>query len=228
MVVCDGFRENYYPACRGSWHKTPSEVERVAAYRLHDFTNKNPENWTRLFTKLRILKDIPTTITQSTQQSPQIGTKTSILDGFKSKNSAQRANAIRVAVKLGNKDLIPELIGILEDTAEKSSVRQVAAEGLGSLKAVEAIPSLLFTLLNTRLSGRLLHASIIWALGELQAESAVGALVEYFQTEKEVDGAPNSDKLLKAVVEALIKIGTPEALAAVDEWQRQQPTPPTP
>ncbi|MFN8375529.1 MAG: TIR domain-containing protein [Anaerolineae bacterium] len=188
-----------------------------------DFTDRQHQPWQKLISALEVTQD-----SISEAEIPVGKSENPIVKRLTNKK-IDRRKTIKTIVDLGYKEAIPDLINILEDTHEKSEIRQVAAEALGKLRAYEAIPSLLLMLRSTNLRGRNLHAAIIRALGELKAVSAVTALTEYIPLELKHTSIPDTENaLLKAVLDALVKIGTPEALAAVEDWKRQQQTPPPP
>ncbi len=226
-------------------HPKLSELQHI------DFTNKKPENWTRLMNTLRTAKDMP----EPTAVSPQIEPKYTVLHDFKGKNSTGQRNAIRVEADLKNMLVIPDLIQIVNDQKAMPSVREEAAWALGELEAQEAIPTLLFLLINTK--GRGLRRTAAISLGKLGAFSAVSALVDTLiyhyrdmhlreviskvlaQIGQHEDHQSATIQKLKSVLfgiepnfikediaDTLNLIGTPEAFAVIEEWKHQHQPPP--
>jgi HEAT repeat protein/DNA polymerase III delta prime subunit len=128
-----------------------------------------------------------------------------------------RINAFEALVRIGQRK-ISSLLGFLLD--EDSTIRATTAFVLGYIAESTAIPMLL-EVINDE-DGHVRSAAIE-ALGRIGDPIAVSHLVEHLQDETR----PYPSIMLRVcdvAAEALEKIGTPEALTALEEWEDRQLT----
>jgi HEAT repeat protein len=89
-----------------------------------------------------------------------------------------RADALRDLARIAGADAIPTLQGFLVNTRQPSLVRAAAADGLGIVRAEEAVGDLL-ALLEAEQENLRLHT--ILALGEIGSAEAVPLLLEHLE-----------------------------------------------
>lgn len=132
---------------------------------------------------------------------------------------AARMALVTVVSSSGGMVGIEPLVRLLADI--EPEVRIAAAEALGKLRAVEAVPSLCYLLGREpdRGQGGLVKAAAARALGEIGAPEAVPGLTELLH-----GGGLLSSWSLEparlAAAEALTHIGTAEARQALEDWRR--------
>lgn len=152
-----------------------------------------------------------------------------------------RSTAIHNARNWGNKQLSPELVPLLAD--DDSNVRSAAASALELCGTADAIPALAARLSDTDQNVRFYAAVAIRRLGGSSAvlDSLYGALGDPYSHVRSVaaqivgalhaaESTPYLIPLLqdevvnvqKSAYQALRAIGTPEALAATDAWEKKQ------
>ena len=133
-----------------------------------------------------------------------------------------RMNAIRALMLIGTpaaikaaEGAIPFLIQQLQNDQDKW-VRMLAAMALGPIGegAVNAVPALIQALQDQDVSVRYYAAYALGKIGQ-DAKDAVPALIQALQNDHNVRGRDSATI-------ALEKIGTPEALKAVKEYQSRQ------
>jgi len=107
---------------------------------------------------------------------------------------------------------VPHLADVLRDPVR--GVRLAAAYSLGAIGDEQAVPELI-NILAASDDDRGMQLVIIKALGKLGDPRAVSPLVD-------VLGSGKSRCLSVAAAKALRRIGTPEALAAVEKWQPEK------
>jgi HEAT repeat protein len=134
---------------------------------------------------------------------------------LKDKDKSLRAVIISALGAIGDKRAVPDLIRCLK--ARNFTVRRNAFAAIVDIGDVRAVPTLIGCLEHRNWDVR--H-SAVKALGELRDARAVIPLEKRLYN----DYIRN---VIQAAAEALRKIGTPEALAAVEKWgqenQRDQP-----
>ena len=107
---------------------------------------------------------------------------------------------------------VPELLAALGD--ESREVRWSAAYALGAIGEAAGVPSLLALLADPGTEGGL-RLVAVKALGKIGAADAAPALIDALNK--------GGSRCLAAVtLRALARIGTPEALAAVEAWHTAQ------
>ena len=126
------------------------------------------------------------------------------------KKAKVRANATEALSNIGE-DAVPALIQALQDQDEWVRSRATLALGRIGGGAEDAVPALMQTLQDKDVYVRKYAASALGSIGE-GAIDAVPALIQVLQ---------DQDIRINAAF-ALGKIGTPEALKAVEEYQPQQ------
>lgn len=134
-----------------------------------------------------------------------------------------RDEAIQALGLLQDPEAIPALVAVVDELAESLHVypssQQEAITSLGQI-GKPAVPALLAILQNASLGQ--IHKNVIKALGEIGDPSAIQELAARLITKRDyfevLVGADQSDD----AAQALQNIGTPEALAAVEEWRKQQ------
>lgn len=158
---------------------------------------------------------------------------------------------LRVAVidslgSIGDPEAVPELLEILDD--DDSDVREAVVMALGEIGDSQAVPQLLDSLYDEE---SVVRWSVARSLGQIGDPAAVPALIATLRADYWVRGAAaealgkigdsaavpeliehlsNTDEawidehtaVCDVVAEALECIGTPEALAAVLDWRREQ------
>jgi HEAT repeat protein len=148
-----------------------------------------------------------------------------------------RVSAAKLLGEMGDSSAVPGLIGLLRD--DYSDVRKTAADALGRLGDVEAVAALVEALYDPDSIDVCCAAAD--ALASIGDGSAVPALTGILQrdtpqsrnvtNEKGIAafgvglnqfGSWNYQHLCGMVAVALETIGTPEALAAVEQWRREQ------
>jgi len=120
-----------------------------------------------------------------------------------------RGQAAIALGNIGDDSSAPALIEALED--EYDYVRECATVALGNIGDARAIPSLIKALDDMDIEVRR-HA--VWALGEIGGASVVPVLLEQL-------GGVDKQICLNAIW-ALRKMGTPEALKAVEEYEKRE------
>jgi HEAT repeat protein len=112
---------------------------------------------------------------------------------------------------------VPAIIDALRDDA---SVRAQALEVLSSIGDIRAVPDIIKVLQYPDLSARMRAAH---ALGNIGDESAVPALIAAIQDKDNTAAVPWRGRRERRVCDvaagALAKIGTPVALAAIEDWR---------
>ncbi len=124
--------------------------------------------------------------------------------GLKDNDHQLRKMAAKAAIGMHDPDLVPVLIDTLKNPYEVESVRYLAAEALGEMRAEEACAPLLDALRDQNVAVRYSAAS---ALSFMAGEEAVRGLVQALRDENEF--------VRSQVAFALGKIGDPEALDAL-------------
>lgn len=125
-----------------------------------------------------------------------------------------RSNSIKVRQKatqsLGtveDEQALSTLIKVLEDRSESVKVRQQAAISLGMIGCEQAIQPLVVALKDKRLKQKAIES-----LGMLRSEKAIKPLIKLLKD--------NSYIIRWTSKEALLKIGAPEALAAIKSFSK--------
>jgi HEAT repeat protein len=161
-----------------------------------------------------------------------------LIDALKDEHAPVRTSVVGSLERLGDIRAVESLIDVLKD--EKATVRIATAQALGRLGDARAVTPLIAALKDRNASVRRIAA---WALGNLTDTSVVQLT---FDALSDVDkwmhtrvadlrqiSAPaiaplsetlyDSDKAVSvSAYHALERIGTPEALAAVEQWRREQ------
>ena len=122
----------------------------------------------------------------------------------------------------GASDAVPDLIQALQD--QDHQVRMNAASALGSIGSEVVVPALIQLLLEDQDCGAYgllvqdhqVRMNAASTLGSIGSEVAVPALIKLLQD-------PNAERFgsVSVLEEALGKIGTPEALKAIEEYESQ-------
>lgn len=123
--------------------------------------------------------------------------------------SEVRISAAEALGNLGDPRAVEPLIGALNDYV--GGVRESAASALGKLNDARAIEPLIEALSDPDI---LVQAQAVTVLAAMEAPQAVEPLTR-FLTNK-------GTYMARKAVWALHKIGTPESLAAVEQWEREQ------
>jgi HEAT repeat protein len=132
--------------------------------------------------------------------------------------SERTKNRHRLAFFLGSfqdERIVSALITALDD--DDAEVQRGSAWSLGHMGDKRAIPHLLEKLGS---ADALPRSAMIQALGRLKADEAVTHLVKQLD-----DESPYylNQRICDAAAEALLRIGTPEAIASVDAWNQTRP-----
>ena len=145
-----------------------------------------------------------------------------LIKKLQDQNVNARMNAVRALGKIGTpeaikavEDAIPFLIQQLQSDQDKW-VRMLAAMALSAVGegAKDAVPDLIQALQDQDVSVRYYAAYALGKIGQ-DAKDAVPALIQALQNDHNVRGRDSATI-------ALEKIGTPEALKAVKEYQSRQ------
>lgn len=169
-----------------------------------------------------------------------------LLADLQSSDWTIRLAGVKLLGDIGDVSAVPTIAQLLND--EYGAVRKATAEVLGKLADPGAVPAL-SQRLSTEDSSDVLSA-IVQALGAIGDASAIPVLSRILLDDSRGDMMPSSGTLLKKLessgdfgsglnnfgqwsqkylwkiaVEALKNIGTPEALAAVEAWRKQQDNP---
>ncbi len=126
-----------------------------------------------------------------------------------------RAAAVRALGKLKDKTAVSEFRRLLHDPG--NTTRAYAAEALGIMQDKKSVPDIITTSLNYEDS--YVRGYAAEALGSIADKSAVAALIDHLSDD---DLWFTGKRVSDAAADALVRIGTPEALAVVEEWQRKQ------
>ncbi len=129
-----------------------------------------------------------------------------VLKGLKDNDQQLRKMAAKAAIGMHDPELVPVLIETLKNPYEVESVRYLAAEALGEMRADEACGHLLEALQDQNVAVRYSAAS---ALSYMAGDEVVGGLVKALRDENEF--------VRSQVAFALGKIGDPKALEALFE-----------
>lgn len=133
-----------------------------------------------------------------------------LLEQLASKDAAVRDNASEALGLLQDARAIQPLIGVIRDD-QNLSVRRSAVQALGRIDHKESIPTLIAALQDQDMY---IVINAAQALGRMRSANAVDALQTILtHPEKMVNSAARA---------ALQNIATPEALAAVEAWERKQ------
>jgi hypothetical protein len=129
-----------------------------------------------------------------------------------------RRFAFSTLIRLKDARAVPYLLNSLH--SEDWYARRHAAEELGNIENAAAVPGLLDALCDEE---PYVRAAAARALGQIGDVAAVPSLVERLSDTEESrisTGGPLDERVCNVAAKALRRIGTPEALAAVEEWQR--------
>lgn len=118
--------------------------------------------------------------------------------------------------KIGDPAAVPALIAALRDP--QGEVRFETARSLGYIGVAAAVPALITALRDPDNRTR---GCAIWALGEIGDPSAVPGLVKRLK-DPETFWVWDEARLCDTAAESLQKIGTLDALTALEKWRRQQ------
>jgi hypothetical protein len=139
----------------------------------------------------------------------------SLLVALRDEDGGVRRDAAVALGKIGDATAVPGLLETLRD--EDRDVRWETAASLGKIANVTAVPSLLEAL---RDKDSAVRGWAVIALGQIGDAVAVAGLIEllYDITYSWHD----EQRVCDVIATALKRIGTPEALAAFEEWRRKQ------
>ncbi|MBZ0293615.1 MAG: HEAT repeat domain-containing protein [Anaerolineae bacterium] len=140
-----------------------------------------------------------------------------LVDQLNSEDLGQVMRAIHRLAALKDKTAAEALVLVFENQALSHDIRLAAAEALIALESPPAIVVLLVALRRDEWRIRRNAAAV---LGQLGADWATGALIERLDDENEL--------VRRTAHAALMRIGTPEALRAVQPDVSQSPSPQTP
>jgi HEAT repeat protein len=218
----------------------PTEIHpRLGALQYLDFTNRMSRPWDKLIEALqkavdhapytiRLPPDVPLAIKQAvaTLDSASPAERQAAIKTLAQTNHPAAREALAEAVQHPVRDVrihaalalvqfrdaraVPGLLEALRD--KNLGVRIGTAKGLGRIGSA-AVPGLLDALRDKDGGVRQYAAEM---LGEIGDATAVPSLIDALRDEE--DGYIRN----VAIPEALKQIGTPEALAAVEEWSRRQ------
>jgi HEAT repeat protein len=123
-------------------------------------------------------------------------------------------SAVEAAValgKIGDASAVPDLLEAL--STKNWRERFGAVIDLHGVQSMDSSDVLFFMALRAMISD--LQCAVASALGQIGDERAIPGLIEALRDEH--------DKFLrKAAAEALVEIGTPQAIDAVSEWRKRQ------
>jgi HEAT repeat protein len=149
---------------------------------------------------------------QTDEDDPE-SRRSKLLQQMKSPNTDAAELAIREFGRLGDRTIIEHLIVIFRDLRQPARLRLAAAESLLLLESAPASASLLGALRKSDWRVRRNAAAI---LGQMRSDWAVKPLIEAMRRD------PNQ-YVRKTAMAALQRIGTEEALQAVQAIQGQRP-----
>jgi hypothetical protein len=217
----------------------PTELHpRLEAFQYLDFTNRMARPWDALFEALReaeahapytvrVPRDVPLVIKKAVAalDSPNLTERKAAVETLAQTDHPAAREALAEAVQHSIRDVrihaafaliqfkdaraVPGLIEALRDKFMEEYKRQVAAIALGQIGDTTAVPNLIDALRDKEWG---IGRAAAVALGLLGDAAATQGLLEALHDE-------GIDMFVHmAVAEALERIGTPEALAAVEEW----------
>ena len=125
-----------------------------------------------------------------------------------------RTKAVNALQKIRDPRAVEPLIAVLKD--EDSYVRRSVASALGHFGDERAVLPLIDALQEKHTG---IRRSAVSSLGDLGDERAVAPLVSMLTDD---DGFFEELHVCTYAADALLKIGTPDALAAVAKWEQQQ------
>jgi HEAT repeat protein len=137
---------------------------------------------------------------------------------FLRRKLSDRSNAemfvLRILGELGDTQAVEELMNILENKEEAISYREYSAIALGQIRDARAIKSLIVGLHSRH---KRLKLCCVWALGEIGDPRVVPELIEELPDNPIWYGY----SLCEQALDALSKIGTPEAITAIERWRQK-------
>jgi HEAT repeat protein len=136
-----------------------------------------------------------------------------LCDALKDKQNWVRSKAVEALGRVGDATVNPDLRKTLHD--EDRYVRRTAARVLGERKDSAAVPNLIDAL-HDKDGGVCCWAAE--ALGKIGDSTAVPALTKSLSDTRQVEGFGH---VCGYAARALEQIGTPEALAAAEQWRRE-------
>lgn len=166
------------------------------------------DSWTIRTTAIRALAEIG-------DPSAVVGLTGALTDD----HAVVREAAAKVLGYFGSDKATDSLVRALAD--EEDFVKRAAAESLGSIGSKSVVPQLI-TMLST--DNPQLRWSVVEALGEIGEPTAVPELKKYLSDTYApalIEEYEEQQRLCDVVALALNKIGTPEAIEAVKNWQEQ-------
>jgi HEAT repeat protein len=134
----------------------------------------------------------------------------SLISALREKDWYLRQTAAAVFGKLGDLRAVKPLINALQD--ENGHVRCMAARALGNLDDPQAVEPLIIALRDEDNSVRQVAAEALGRLCDPRAEEPLNATLR-----------DKVEAVRQSAAEALKKIGVPKALAALEDWQQEQP-----
>ncbi len=219
----------------------PTELHpRLEVLQYLDFTHREQRPWDRLIRRLHELER-----RNGSHPGPTAGTvlsESDLLEALHSQNGQTRAEVAETLGTMGSVNAVPALIKALHDSS--NYVQQSAATALGRIGDPSAVSALAGTLYDRDLMVRIavanaleqfgssaleamphlirvlqyweppsLQEAVVRALGAIGDDSCVPALVNALNFSKDDTANPP-----EAAARALLRMGTPEALAAVNQW----------
>jgi HEAT repeat protein len=158
-----------------------------------------------------------------------------VIEALKDEVWSVRQAAAKLLGEIGDVGALDGLFNALTDSY--SDVRKAAAEALGKIGDSQAVPALLRVLSDDDNSDvRCTAAEVLGLIGDERGLAGLIAILENDNSSAPIDlGQPprfgeglnefnrwNDKYLCKVAAEALRRIGTPEAVTAVEQWQAAQ------
>jgi HEAT repeat protein len=171
---------------------------------------------------------------------------TKLFDILSNRDSELRRIAIAAMGDIGDAEAVPHLLGVFADEGAGEEIRLTTAAALGAIRDRSAVPPLMGILSAEQ--GRLWE-TVVQALGKIGDEAAVSQLVEFLhdpdpgrsclaaralgdiRSPSAVQPlmsllnihykSSGGERVCDVAAEALLQIGTREAVTAVHQWERE-------
>ncbi len=153
-----------------------------------------------------------------------------LIDALSSSRGDLQDHIVWALAKLGDKRAVQPVLRLLNPNS--AVVNTVVINALGQFGALEATEPLL-ALLRERSTPYAVQLATVRALGTMNDNRVVAALAELLKTNvctefypyterPDIHDAHTLEDICSAAARSLKRIGTPEALAAVEEWRKRQ------
>lgn len=137
-----------------------------------------------------------------------------VIMALRDEHPTVREAAAEVLGKLGGEEAAPALIEALED--DEGFVRRAAAEALGTIKSAMALPALIESLKDGQHQVRYAAVEALGKIGDPAALRSLARMLPDTNTPFWTEGRSIS----QATLDALARIGTPDAKKAIELWKK--------